>query len=556
MTTEFPKAIRAAGLEPPSEITPGVTKATESARAVGGLVVVTEFGPDRPEGETGLNDLAAHPGIEEVEQSINAATEPAADPKAVLDEIRNLPPEQQTKTRIKEAANQLDLPPSEVRRLIRGASTADQGEALTLPDIEPWSGSVEGAALLGAIAEAIDEHLHVKPAHRDMIALWTVHAHAYDNFSHSPRLGFTSPAKNCGKSTAMHVMEFLTPRPVTSDNLTPAVFFRLAAAQRPTVLIDEVDAWLRRDSDLPGAINGGFESRGGVLRCVGDRNEVRKFSTFTPVCLAGIQLDRKLPSATLSRTLMVTMERATVDELREPFNKRKHAARLERLAKQCARWAMDHAEALACTEPHLPVINRDADRWRPLVAIADLAGGEWPKRARRAIKEEMQQATEPDTGELLLRSIADIFQMNPAQYKRSISTSQLVEALSALDDDRWANYNFKDFRDTEKPIKPRQVANLLRPYDIRPHDIRIERIVQKGYRRNDIDSVLARYLPVPSATPLHSSNGAGFRGNLSATGSEAVADRKPLNTAKNGTCSVVADSRGGDGAILVEEVEL
>jgi len=30
------------------------------------------------------------------------------------------------------------------------------------------------------------------------------------------------------------------------------------------------------------------------------------------------------------------------------------------------------------------IFNRAADNWRPLLAIADLAGGEWPERARQA----------------------------------------------------------------------------------------------------------------------------------------------------------------------------
>jgi hypothetical protein len=33
------------------------------------------------------------------------------------------------------------------------------------------------------------------------------------------------------------------------------------------------------------------------------------------------------------------------------------------------------------------IYNREADNWRPLLAIADVARGQWPKRARKALEQ-------------------------------------------------------------------------------------------------------------------------------------------------------------------------
>lgn len=52
---------------------PGLTKAKEAAQAVGGLLAVPDFGPDRPEGATDLNDLHATSGLDAVKRSIEAA---------------------------------------------------------------------------------------------------------------------------------------------------------------------------------------------------------------------------------------------------------------------------------------------------------------------------------------------------------------------------------------------------------------------------------------------------------------------------------------------------
>jgi len=49
-----------------TEGNPGVTKATEAARAVNGNVIIPDFGDDRPDGLTDFNDMAAHLGKDAV----------------------------------------------------------------------------------------------------------------------------------------------------------------------------------------------------------------------------------------------------------------------------------------------------------------------------------------------------------------------------------------------------------------------------------------------------------------------------------------------------------
>ena len=49
--------------------------------------------------------------------------------------------------------------------------------------------------------------------------------------------------------------------------------------------------------------------------------------------------------------------------------------------------------------PPMPVEDRAADTWEPLVAVADLAAGSWPDRARAAA--ELLTAEHDDTGEVM-----------------------------------------------------------------------------------------------------------------------------------------------------------
>jgi len=59
-----------------TEGNPGKTKATEAARAVGGLVTVPSFGDNRPEGVSDFNDMAALHGMEAVKQAVANAAAP------------------------------------------------------------------------------------------------------------------------------------------------------------------------------------------------------------------------------------------------------------------------------------------------------------------------------------------------------------------------------------------------------------------------------------------------------------------------------------------------
>ena len=56
-----------------TEGNPGLTRAYEAARAVGGLVAIPDFGNARPEGASDFNDLAAAHGLEAVARAISSA---------------------------------------------------------------------------------------------------------------------------------------------------------------------------------------------------------------------------------------------------------------------------------------------------------------------------------------------------------------------------------------------------------------------------------------------------------------------------------------------------
>ena len=85
------------------------------------------------------------------------------------------------------------------------------------------------------------------------------------------------------------------------------------------------------------------------------------------------------------------------------------------------------------------VFNRAADNWRPLLAIADAAGGEWPVRARRAVQCTGASATGDDQSVrvLLLTDIRAIFVERELDR---LSSAELVVALVAIEGRPWAEW--------------------------------------------------------------------------------------------------------------------
>ena len=61
-------------------------------------------------------------------------------------------------------------------------------------------------------------------------------------------------------------------------------------------------------------------------------------------------------------------------------------AELNAMRQQLARWGEDNFKALRGAQPTMSkdFYNRLRSNWRPLLAIADLAGGKWPTLARNA----------------------------------------------------------------------------------------------------------------------------------------------------------------------------
>jgi putative DNA primase/helicase len=259
------------------------------------------------------------------------------------------------------------------------------------------------------------------------------------------------------------------------------VAFRVIEAARPTLLIDETDTFVKENDELRGVLNSGHNrATAFVIRCQGDGNEPRCFSTWAAIALAGIG---KLPATLADRSIEVKLKRKTASEPAQRLDRHARDA-LGEIARKIARWALDNRAKVQSAEPVLPgaLDDRASDNWRPLIALADTAGGKWPGRARATALALSARRNDDGIAVAALAAIKDLF---AAQRTDRLGSKEIVAALTADPTASWNESN------RGKPLSEAQLANLLRPFEIYPTSFGSAR----GYRLRECRDAFKRYVP-------------------------------------------------------------
>ena len=158
------------------------------------------------------------------------------------------------------------------------------------------------------------------------------------------------------------------------------------------------------------------------------------------------------------------------------------------LSEKLCRFTSDCREAVRTARPQIPetLNDRAQDNWEPLLAIADVAGGQWPTVARAAaIKLSSESDSSLTIGLELLADIREIFELKKVNR---INSSELIISLCQDEEKPWATYN------RGNPIKPRQISRRLSEYGITSNTIRIGQSTAKGYKLEQFTETFSRYL--------------------------------------------------------------
>jgi hypothetical protein len=403
------------------------------------------------------------------------------------------------------------LPPKgDVSDWIANGGTADALRALVadaLATPTPAAATPSLAVMLADVRDTITKYVHMTTAQATTAALWAAHTHAIDAAEATPYLQVTSATPEAGKTRLLEVLECLVSRPWFTGRCSAAVLVRKIDAEQPTMLLDESDAAFKGEKDyaeaLRGILNSGYRKSGKASLCVGQGKsiEYRDFSVFGPKAIAGIG---KLPDTVASRAIKIELKRRTKDEPVAKFRERDAKPAAEPLAVALSTWAAGAVPELCRARPVMPdgLRDRSEDVWEPLLAIADLAGEDWPMLARQAAVDLCGSVVvETDIATALLGDCRDVF-----GDEASIRSTALRDKLIALEEHPWASFGKAD-----KPITVEKLAALLRKFGIRS----THTSTGNTYRRAAFVDAWSRYLP-PNPSPLHNANVYGGESTISA----------------------------------------
>lgn len=348
------------------------------------------------------------------------------------------------------------------------------------------------AELLEATIALLRAYVVLSAEQAVTVALWAVFSHVVEAFEMTPYLEISSPEMRSGKTTLLWMLEALVRDPWPVIQPSDAVLYRKIERDHPTLLLDEADTIFsakasERYEPLRSLLNAGNWRGVVVPRCIGPTQELRDFEIFCPKATAGI--GDYLPRTVADRCIRLALERKRPSDAVKRRRRREIMEAGAPLRGQMAALRRGVVlEQLVRARPDLPeeLNDRALESWEPLIAIADLAGGSYPARARTAAL-ELSAGEDDETAGTAHRLVSDMRTVFVESGADRLNTGELVEQLVHLPDSAWAEYRMG------KPITGRRIRELLRPYGVRPRHGGSFR----GYMRADLEPVWERYLKPP-----------------------------------------------------------
>ena len=365
-----------------------------------------------------------------------------------------------------------------------------QGQSIEWPEVEPWPNPADGAALLDELAHLLRHYMSLPDGGAEAVALWTLYAWVFEAFGVCPNLMVTAPERESGKTRVTELLSWMVPRPKPVSDASAAAIIRGIERNRPTLIFDEAQHFLRRRPEDPirGILLASFNRRFAFVdRCEGDDHEPRSYSTFAPKAMNGCKL-AALDDMLTSRSVTIPMTRA---RKRYPDLRADRDPVGDDLRRKCARWRDDNMTALNAADPDMGgLFGRIADVWRPLFAIADTAGGEWPQLARHAATTLVSQTSAIASGDTvgvqLLKDIRQVFadQGDPDR----ISTADLDHVLHTMPERPWETLS------NGKPMTSQKRGKMLTDYGIHTTKVRDGERTRNVYLKSAFETAWKAWL--------------------------------------------------------------
>ena len=370
-----------------------------------------------------------------------------------------------------------------------GKESKAQGSGIQFEEPSPWPVEVSGVELLEELEQIITTYSVLPPGGAVALALFVVHTYTLDTAEVSPIVTLLSPELRCGKTTTLEVSQCLVYRPLPTSNITSPALFRTVELYRPTLLVDEADTFLRNSEEMRGVINSGHRKASAqIIRTSGDDYEPRSFSTWCGKLISAIG---NLPGTIQDRSIVIGIKRKAKGEIVSRLRFDRLLASTAELREKLVRWSKDNSPYLVDADPEMPedLNDRATDNWRHLIAIADLAGGEWPARAREAAKLLSGAADSDADDSVRVQLLIDLQGLFHPETDR-LSSQHIVEKLGEMEERPWPEWGKQ-----QKQITAPQLARLLKPFGIKPKQAKINGKNIRSYFLEDMEDAFKRYIP-------------------------------------------------------------
>src|SRR5262245_21959978 len=315
---------------------------------------------------------------------------------------------------------------------------------------------------------------------------------------------YTFPTRNAGKSAILHVGRWMVQRPYPAVDVTGPVLFRIIDRLKPVMVLDEADTLFKRRNVVATVVNESWTNTGSKVprsRSGGKGYDEYDVYSTQMISMKGL----RVPDMTLSRCVVCKIWPKLESEVVEDFGYCDDDE-FKVIRRKLICWAVDNAVTLRDAKPAFPpgFVNRVRLNWKMLLAIAELAGDPWPKRARNAALELETGRDEPDEAIRLFQALRDVWGKADTWH-----SEDLCKALYKHPSGEYANFRGKG------PIGQHQLAAILSDFDIRPiHNLRLPGRAgdnRGGYRRTQFENAWARLLQKPSRDSLGRSPDRGRR---------------------------------------------
>jgi hypothetical protein len=371
----------------------------------------------------------------------------------------------------------------------------------TKTNSQPQQPPLDGPALLNDVSHFISRYLLCSREQSHLLALWALHTWCFSAASLTPYLAILSPQPQAGKTLCLQILSLLGQNAsLTSTLSVPALFGRMRFGPSSAILLDDAQAVVGtasrpKNPSLRSLLGNGSHLGHGCLSSIKDRQ------LFCPKAFA---LTGQLPDDLAQHCLPIVLQPLPQQEGRwftingiKRFDFRRATQDAESLRQRLSAWAQQHLQEIEQRPvygeeefPHssAPLNPRRMALMEPLLQIADVVGGPWPRHIRQALDAIF---AEGDQFQLyahrqLLQDLHFCFSLQG--FLQRLSTAFILDFLHSLQNRPWQ---------AEGPINAHRLARMLGAFEIMP---RVQRMgseqTARGYQLLDFQDAWHRHLGI------------------------------------------------------------